>query len=491
MWAFRFWQLPTHLLLDAGRKSRLGPNSLFAGRGVRRVADMDVDFDAAARRFSKEVRSRKDADRKKTLQKEADKRVQAIKQARWEAEAAARREEEQQRQAAEAAAREEDLERNRGVAFVQTLRPELSHAAEAKGIVRRADKITLPRSASLELEAQQASRLGQLFFELHNPASGRTTHASILDFSALEGTVGLPEEVLANLGISAEAMAAERRPTVQVRFRALKVAKFARVQPVVAAFASDVSDVKAVLERALHFRTTLSAGDEVWVGEAPAPAAEATPVDVTMGEDEGEEGASGGTHSGTAPCRYAVRIISLDPDNAASIIDTDLEVDVMPSVEAEEAEKAEAAAAAAAQAALDAAKRAQAEAAVAAARAAAEAEAQAAAQAAEAQHARAMRRDAAQAALPDEPADGAGVGVAVRCPDGTRCLRRLDPDAPLLTLFSLVDASEWEDAPASGYALVASYPRRVFRRAEAEARTLRDAGLTGKQEAFFVELVEE
>merc|ERR1719152_412311 len=162
---------------------------------------MDVDFDAAARRFSKDQRSRKDAARQKTEQKMAERRLQAERQARWEAEANARREAEAARLASEAAAREEDLEHNRGVAYVQTLRPELSHAAEAKGIVRRADKITLPRSASAELDAQAASKNGQLFFELSNPATGRTTHASTLDFSAADGTVGLPIEVLRLLGL--------------------------------------------------------------------------------------------------------------------------------------------------------------------------------------------------------------------------------------------------------------------------------------------------
>merc|ERR1719152_1088620 len=147
---------------------------------------MDVDFDAAARRFSKDQRSRKDAARQKTEQKMAERRLQAERQARWEAEANARREAEAARLASEAAAREEDLERNRGVAYVQTLRTEL------------------PRAASAELEAQQASKNGQLFFELSNPATGRTTHASILAFSATDGTVGLPAEVLTNLGLSEE-----------------------------------------------------------------------------------------------------------------------------------------------------------------------------------------------------------------------------------------------------------------------------------------------
>merc|ERR1719152_590015 len=208
------------------------------------------------------------------------------------------------------------------------------------------------------LEQQQASKNGQLFFELSNAQSGRTTHASILDFSATDGTVGCPPEVLANLGLDEAAMGAGLRPSIVVRYRALKRGTFAKVQPVKAAFAKDVGDVKALLERELHFRTTLSQGDELHVTDHES---------------------SLGTYSPAE--RYALRIVSLEPEAAASIIDTDLEVEVLPSVEYEVAEAAERAAAAARQA---------------------EAAAQMAAQtAAAATHARQARREAAMAALPE------------------------------------------------------------------------------------------
>ena len=166
---------------------------------------------------------------------------------------------------------------------------------------------------------------------------------------------------------------------------------------------------------------------------------------------------------------------------------------VLPSVEYERAVAAEEAKRRAAQEALEAQMRAQAEAAAAAAAAEAAAAAQAVADAAERERERAARREAALASLPFEPSDGTGVAVQVRCPDGTRATRRLDPASPLLALFALVDGSDWQAAPSGdGYALAASYPRRVYRRAEAmDGRTLADAGLTGRQEALFVELIEE
>ena len=386
------------------------------------------------------------------------------KQAKWERDAVERREAEAARLAEVEAKRDQDLERNRGVAYIATLRPELSTAAEAKGIVRRADKITLPRSASTELEMQNATRHGQLFFEL-STAAGRVTHASILDFSATEGTVGAPAEVLRLLGLDdiAEGRAPELRPQLSVRYRALKRATFARVQPVASSFAAEIDDVKGVLERELLLRTTLSAGDELRVREGGAD--------------------------------YALRIVSLDPEGAASIIDTDLEVDVLPSVEAETAAAAEAAAAAARQAALDAAIEARRTAEAEATAAAADAERAAAAAAEEAAAARAARRDAAATALagvPDVAAGGgASVGVAIRLPDGTRCTRRFAPEAPLASLFALVEASAWAECPAH-FALAASYPRRVFSRDDAAAgRTLADAGLVSAQEALFVEMLQE
>ena len=191
---------------------------------------------------------------------------------------------------------------------------------------------------------------------------------------------------------------------------------------------------------------------------------------------------------------YALRITELLPEGAASIIDTDLDlVDVLPSVEFEEAMRAEAERAKAAQEALE---RAQAEAAakaLEAARLSAQAQAQAQERAKAAAEARAVRRAAAGAALPPvEPDAGAGVvAVQVRCPDGSKCTRRFLATDSAAALFTLVEASGWEECPED-FLLCAAYPRRVVRRSEAIAhggRSLSDVGLNGRQEALFVELV--
>lgn len=455
---------------------------------------MDLEFDAAAKRFSKDQdkRRQKVVDRK--AQEAKEKAALQAKKERWAKEAAERREAEMARQAALDEQRDIDLEKNRGVAFVRSgLRPQLSLAAEAKGIRRANDKISLPHSCKAELDLQHASKNGQLFFVLSTP-TGRSTSASILDFSAPEGTVGAPATVLRCLGLEhvAAGQAAAASETVEVRYTVLKVGTFARVQPVLSAFASDVSDVKATLEAEMLLRTTLSVGDTLSVREfaAVVGADGGSPIDVT---DDAAAPAAAAAADGTVTA-YELRIIALEPESHVSLIDTDLSVDVLPSVQAEEKAAAEAAAEAERQRKLEEAIEARRREEAAAAVATAEAERAAAAAAAATVDRRAERRAQAAASLPAEPdtSEPEAISVAVRCPDGTRVLRRFLRTTPLVALFAAVEASAFEALPdGDSFTLSASYPRRVFRRADAAdgSRSLFEAGLTSKQEALMLELV--
>jgi len=231
---------------------------------------MDLEFDAAAKRFSKDQSTRKQQLVEKKEKQVRERAAMKAKQEKWEREAQQRREAEAAREAAEAEMRDVDLERNRGVAFLRSgLQPHLSTAAEAKGIRRSQDKISLPRSCQAELDQQHASKNGQLFFEISTP-SGRATCCSILDFSAPEGMIGAPAPVLQCLGFTSIAggSAPSTTDTVTVRYRALKAGTSARVQPVLSAFTADVDDIKGTLERELLLRTTLSIGDELSVRDA-------------------------------------------------------------------------------------------------------------------------------------------------------------------------------------------------------------------------------
>ena len=424
-----------------------------------------VDFDAASARFAKEQASR----RKQTVaKKEQDAKELARTrrlQAKWEADAAERRAAAAAQQAVEDALRERDLERNHGVSFARRLRPYVSRAAEAKGIVRRADKVCLPRDAQNELDAQSASAHGQLFFSLALMDGSRTTHASILDFSAADGAVGAPPELLHCLGVDAAALeGGSPPPEIAVRYARLKKGTYARLQPVRAGFGEAAGDVKATLEAQLQLRTTLSEGDEVRVAD----------------------GAGG---------EWWLRVLELRPEPAVSLIDTDLEVDVAPSAEFEAAEAAAAAerarAEAAAAAAVAARQRADEEAAAAAA---AEAAAAAAA-AAVAREQREARRAAAEARLAAAEAAEGGLDVAVRCPDGARLRARLAAGAPLAALFDLVEA-RWAEAEGGpllpdAFRLASAFPRRVFERPADGGGALHEAmeaaGLGGGQVALSLE----
>ena len=191
---------------------------------------------------------------------------------------------------------------------------------------------------------------------------------------------------------------------------------------------------------------------------------------------------------------YELKIVALEPDEYVSLIDTDLSVEVLPSVQAEEAAAAEARAQAERQRKLDEAIEAKRQQEAAAAESQADAERAAAAAAAAAVERRVERRLRAAAALPAEPdaSDMDAISVAVRCPDGTRVQRRFLRSAPLAALFGAVEASAYDGLPeGDSFTLALSYPRRVFRRADAAdgSRSLLDAGLAGRQEALFVELV--
>ena len=459
---------------------------------------MDIDFDAAAKRFNNDQAKRRQTTLEKKEQQARERAALQAKKERWEKEAAERREAEMKKQAAEAEQRDIDLERNRGVAFFRTgLRPQLSRTAELKGIRRANDKISLPPSCKAELEMQHASKNGLLYFVL-SMASGRRTCASILDFSAPEGTIDCPASVLKCLGLGhvATGHPAAVAETVDVRYTVLKTGTFARVQPVLSAFAADVSDVKATLEAEMLRRTTLSTGDTLRVREFSAAAvvadgsavvADGSAADATAAWGVGAGGTGGITE-------YELKIVALEPDEFVSLIDTDLSVEVLPSVQAEEAAAAEARAQAERQRKLDEAIEAKRQQEAAAAESQAAAERAAAAAAAAAVERRVERRLRAVAALPAEPdaSDMDAISVAVRCPDGTRVQRRFLRSAPLAALFGAVEASAYDGLPeGDSFTLALSYPRRVFRRADAAdgSRSLLDAGLAGRQEALFVELV--
>ncbi|XP_062191441.1 plant UBX domain-containing protein 8-like [Phragmites australis] len=95
---------------------------------------------------------------------------------------------------------------------------------------------------------------------------------------------------------------------------------------------------------------------------------------------------------------------------------------------------------------------------------------------------------AKQASLPKEPLpnDDGAVTVVVRMPDGRRQGRRFLKSDKLQSLFDFIDISR--TFKPRTYRLVRSYPRRAFTDGESQM-SLSDLGLTGKQEALFLEQI--
>lgn len=160
------------------------------------------------------------------------------------------------------------------------------------------DLITLPPSALEQLTAQEAFRVGKFTFELSvvlpPAASSRVTHASVLEFTAEEGTIGVPPKVACCLFDSHVVP-----EIIHIRFVRLERGLFARFQPKNEGFGAREIDYKLVLESSLHRHTTLTIGDVLLVRH-------------------GRE-------------TFEIAVVHVEPEEAVDILNTDLEVDITPS----------------------------------------------------------------------------------------------------------------------------------------------------------------
>lgn len=109
-------------------------------------------------------------------------------------------------------AEEEERRLTAGIAYSEALL-----ALETGG---EGDKLTLPPSALDMLTKQDALAQGPMLFRVTTTTTARTTHAGVLEFSAAEGTVGLPLKVQRSLGLRGEEGQAEDSPLGSVTVRA-------------------------------------------------------------------------------------------------------------------------------------------------------------------------------------------------------------------------------------------------------------------------------
>ncbi|OMH84471.1 Ubiquitin fusion degradation protein 1 [Zancudomyces culisetae] len=113
-------------------------------------------------------------------------------------------------------------------------------------------KIFLPSSA-----LDRLSRLNveyPMLFRLTNNTTGKISNAGVLEFTANEGQIYLPEWLMKTLGL-------QTRDFVSIENISLKLGSFVKIQPQSTDFL-DISDHRAVLENALRNYSTLTTGDK-------------------------------------------------------------------------------------------------------------------------------------------------------------------------------------------------------------------------------------
>jgi len=399
----------------------------------------EIDFGSSGRKLEKE-REKRMAELRKRKEKE---RALA---------AAAKKEQEKleqitaQRRAQEAAALEatrlaalEEERQTGGISFSAVLKPVPT--------MRDGERILLPPSALAALTSSGAldanTPMAFQITAVHQGAVVGTTHAGVAEFIAEEGTVGLPPKTA--LSLTKERGVASIGDFQELRVKYIKLTHsgraFVRLQPRGEGFhrqGQDVvnMDIKAVLERELASHTAITTGD--WL-----------PI---RHERQG----------------YELVVVDLEPagvGGALSLINTDLEVDLMPSeATVQEQERLQRI----------------------------EEEKQRQQELAEAKAAARRERAAALAGSmpPEPPADQAKdvVSVLVRLPTGGQVSRRFRRDDPLDTVFNFVesDAAVTVGVDRGEYTLGMNYPKRTFTATDAQL-SLSEAGLTGRREALFLQ----
>ncbi|KAJ6680487.1 UBIQUITIN FUSION DEGRADATION UFD1 FAMILY PROTEIN [Salix purpurea] len=257
---------------------------------------MDFELRRAREKLEKEQKERKERarvklDRDRKAKEEARKQREAI-----EAVHRSRRLDAIEAQLKVDEQMQENLLVGRGIVFSRIL--------EAVSFQGSGDKIKLPPSCFTGLSDQGAFDKGPLYFELSvvhqegfsemndTDSKQSTTHSGVLEFTAEEGSVGLPPHVWSNLF----PIDSPKAPLIEVRYVWLPKGTYAKLQPDVVGF-SDLPNHKAVLETSLRQHATLSQGDVITVNHGILT--------------------------------YKLQVLELRPSSSVSVLETDIEVDVV------------------------------------------------------------------------------------------------------------------------------------------------------------------
>jgi ubiquitin fusion degradation protein 1 len=391
---------------------------------------MEMDLNSRSAKWKREEEKRKQL---------AKRRIQAEQVKRKAAEKAQKELEDIQAQKRiqrleeEALLDEQILEERRltgGIKYLKQLKPVPT--------VYDGDKITLPVSALEELNPQHAFELGVFTFELSFQSKFVQTkvyksHCGVLEFTAEENTVGLPPKVARSL------FQEEFIDTIQVKFVRLEKGKFASLQPKGQGFGKREIDFKQILERSLsQVHTTLTVGDILFLRH-------------------GRE-------------TFEVQVTELKPENAVNILNTDLEVHLLPCEEIMQEKELQCQIEEAKQIALQAEQKAK------------ELQTQQNAQKEE------WKQKKINQLQPEPSLEQVKeqVKIQLRLPEGQYGVRRFALDSSLSLVFDFVEALTGDKDAKQLYQFVATFPRRLFDSSHAN-KTLKDLGLNGRQESLFVE----
>ncbi|XP_014620124.2 ubiquitin recognition factor in ER-associated degradation protein 1 [Glycine max] len=138
-----------------------------------------------------------------------------------------------------------------------------------------------------------------MLFELRNPSAERVTHCGVLEFTADEGIIYMPEWMMKNMKL-------QERNTVILKNTHVPRATYAKLQPHTKDFL-DISDPKSILEISLRSYSCLTTGDTIMI-----------PYNNK---------------------KYYIDIVETKPSHAVSIIETDCEVDFAQPLDYKEPEK--------------------------------------------------------------------------------------------------------------------------------------------------------
>eukprot|EP00898_Chlorokybus_atmophyticus_P004955 jgi/Chlat1/5460/Chrsp36S05423 len=267
-----------------------------AAAAATTAAAMELELKARAEKLAREQRRRQDAIRRKVEQEKREREAAARRReaedvARQEERVAAftRQQEEEQRQA--------DLLRlTEGILYAATLRlvPSSTAGMPLTCYAQAGDKVSLPPSALDSLSQQDALDKGPMYLRVTDAGTGASTHAGVLDFTAEEGQVAVPHKVLRSLALTNEQELDARE--LRVQYVRLSKGKYAQLQADSAEFA-DVPSQRGFLEGVLRTHATLTEGDVLHV-----------------------------VHAGS---QHALRVMKLQPEPQVSLIDTELEVDIV------------------------------------------------------------------------------------------------------------------------------------------------------------------